>query len=451
MEIPQSEDVNVAAVSSLLSSLSSLSLSMKTTKAAMAAELGEFSAFVREWEAEGRDLGNEADNTQLEALMGVLQEEMRKTEELEDLIADAEYSKTLSHRLSRLEEQNRSLDVSLASLASSLCSPTLHSLTKTNIDLRQEWVQAMEEMRMEKTTRPPSSRAHSDLSSSQFPFLTDSSPFLNWSEDRHESIHNQAVLFQSLVATVQLQPSHDVTLEVKAVKFLKSLFPDDEESADVFLNSFGRTTDASLTHFLRGVVVLLSIPNQTIATATMLMVDRLIANCSAHIRLALVKADLIPRLFIALNPLSLSFAEAADIHTYLMSIFDNSVWLATPDCFASSGLEDQNTRHAVHEMILKQVFVPSERNRKDAATLLGTTEETQHVFIHIKHFQFILPLFQLEPSERIGGVQDALARMAAEDSGGVMEDEKLTRHFPTNPPSVEQQSNILFTTNLLSS
>ncbi|KAK2950710.1 putative Protein kinase domain containing protein [Blattamonas nauphoetae] len=150
MEFPQSEDVNVAAVSSLLSSLSSLSLSMKTTKAAMAAELGGFSAFVREWEATGRDLGNEADNTQLEALMGVLQEEMRKTEELADIVADAEYSKTLSFRLSSLEEQNRSLDVSLSSLASSLCSPTLHSLTKTNIDLRQEWVHAMEEMRMAK-------------------------------------------------------------------------------------------------------------------------------------------------------------------------------------------------------------------------------------------------------------------------------------------------------------
>ncbi|KAK2942790.1 hypothetical protein BLNAU_22308 [Blattamonas nauphoetae] len=70
MEFPQSEYVNIVAVSSLLSSLSSLSLSMKTTKSAMAAELVKLCVFVREWEAEGWDLGNEADNTQLEALMG---------------------------------------------------------------------------------------------------------------------------------------------------------------------------------------------------------------------------------------------------------------------------------------------------------------------------------------------------------------------------------------------
>ncbi|KAK2941500.1 hypothetical protein BLNAU_23573 [Blattamonas nauphoetae] len=96
MEYTQNEDVNFAAVSSLLSSLSSLSLSMHTTRAAMAAELSGFSAFVRGWETEGRNLGNEANNTQLEALMSVLQEEIRKTEELADVVAYAEYSKCVT-------------------------------------------------------------------------------------------------------------------------------------------------------------------------------------------------------------------------------------------------------------------------------------------------------------------------------------------------------------------
>ncbi|KAK2945676.1 hypothetical protein BLNAU_19410 [Blattamonas nauphoetae] len=41
---------------------------------------------------------------------------------------------TLSLRLPNLEEHSRSLDTSLPALASSLCSHTLQSLTKTNID-----------------------------------------------------------------------------------------------------------------------------------------------------------------------------------------------------------------------------------------------------------------------------------------------------------------------------
>ncbi|KAK2944295.1 hypothetical protein BLNAU_20791 [Blattamonas nauphoetae] len=44
------------------------------------------------------------------------------------------WHRTLSLRLPNLEEHSRSLDTSLPALASSLCSHTLQSLTKTNID-----------------------------------------------------------------------------------------------------------------------------------------------------------------------------------------------------------------------------------------------------------------------------------------------------------------------------
>ncbi|KAK2950652.1 hypothetical protein BLNAU_14323 [Blattamonas nauphoetae] len=341
MEFPQSEDVNVAAVSSLLSSLSSLSLSMKTTKEAMAAELGGFSAFVREWEAKGRDLGNEADNTQLEALMGVLQEEMRKTEELADMVADAEYSEcvplTLSLRLSSLEEQNRSLDVSLSSLASSLCSPTLHSLTKTNIDLRQEWVHAMEEIRM------------------------DCSLFLNWEVGAPETEHEKAVAFRSLVQIVKFQPALAASLEVKAVTFIESLITDTDHYPDAFLNCVGRTTGDSLTDFIQSILVLVSSATHFIPTSAMRMLTHLLQNCPKRIRLALVKADLIPQFINTLNPQTLSFVTAENIHMCLIYCITCFLWLATPRGLEDLGIEDHDGQLAVHETVLKQVLAPSEK------------------------------------------------------------------------------------------
>ncbi|KAK2940368.1 hypothetical protein BLNAU_24722 [Blattamonas nauphoetae] len=320
MEFPQSEDVNVAAVSSLLSSLSSLSLSMKTTKEAMAAELGGFSAFVRVGSKRPR-FGERSRQHSVGGTDGcVLQEEMRKTEELADMVADAEYSEcvplTLSLRLSSLEEQNRSLDVSLSSLASSLCSPTLHSLTKTNIDLRQEWVHAMEEIRM------------------------DCSLFLNWEVGAPETEHEKAVAFRSLVQIVKFQPALAASLEVKAVTFIESLITDTDHYPDAFLNCVGRTTGDSLTDFIQSILVL---------------------NCPKRIRLALVKADLIPQFINTLNPQTLSFVTAENIHMCLIYCITCFLWLATPRGLEDLGIEDHDGQLAVHETVLKQVLAPSEK------------------------------------------------------------------------------------------
>ncbi|KAK2951364.1 hypothetical protein BLNAU_13743 [Blattamonas nauphoetae] len=56
-----------------------------------------------------------------------------------------------------------------------------------------------------------------------FLFSTDCSAFLNWDEGRHQTEHEQAVVFQSLVATVKLKPALDVSLEAKVVQFLESV------------------------------------------------------------------------------------------------------------------------------------------------------------------------------------------------------------------------------------
>ncbi|KAK2964074.1 hypothetical protein BLNAU_1155 [Blattamonas nauphoetae] len=126
---------------------------------------------------------------------------------------------------------------------------------------------------------------------------------------------------------MELQPVLDASLEAKAKRFLAFVIPyDNIESTDAFLNSLASNSYGSSITFIRSIVVLISSASHGITTAAMKMIEDLIWGCSEAVNFALLKADLIPQLIITLNPLSLSFAEAA-----------------------------------VHETILKQVLVPSEK------------------------------------------------------------------------------------------
>ncbi|KAK2945994.1 hypothetical protein BLNAU_19070 [Blattamonas nauphoetae] len=97
-----------------------------------------------------------------------------------------------------------------------------------------------------------------------------------------------------------------------------------------------------------------------ITTTTMDMLETVFSNSSANTRLALVRADLIPRLINTLNPLSLSLAEAVDIHTYLMGTIINSIWLASPCCVSELGIENGTEEQAIHETVFRKVLVPLE-------------------------------------------------------------------------------------------
>ncbi|KAK2942786.1 hypothetical protein BLNAU_22304 [Blattamonas nauphoetae] len=189
----------------------------------------------------------------------------------------------------------------------------------------------------------------------------DCSAFLNWTDAQQQAVREKAVVFRSLIATVKLQPSPDETLEAKVVKLLESVNLDQKESADAFLNSPGRTIDESLTDFVQSVVVLLSSTNQVIVAAAMKMIRNLILFCSAKVRLALVKAGLIPQVINTLNPQSLSLTEAVDTHINVMRIINHSLLLATPDGLTQLGIEDSNEQQAVHKMVLTQVLAPSEK------------------------------------------------------------------------------------------
>ncbi|KAK2960282.1 hypothetical protein BLNAU_4835 [Blattamonas nauphoetae] len=188
----------------------------------------------------------------------------------------------------------------------------------------------------------------------------DCSAFLNWSEYFQGSGQQTAGIVQSLVATVKLQPALDSSLEAKAVKFLESVNLKTKESAAAFLYRFASNSDNFSPNFIHHVVVLLSTPNQTLIIATMKMLGNLIRNCSAKVRFALVKTDLISQIIVTLNQVSLSFTEAVDIHINLTKIIENSLWLATPNGLTELGIKDGIEQQAVHETILKQIIAPSE-------------------------------------------------------------------------------------------
>ncbi|KAK2953277.1 hypothetical protein BLNAU_11740 [Blattamonas nauphoetae] len=88
------------------------------------------------------------------------------------------------------------------------------------------------------------------------------------------------------------------------------------------------------------------------------MLTRLFERCSSAVRLALIKADLIPQLMLTLNPQSLSLVGADTIHTFLIFSISSLFWLPTPHI---PEIEDRNEQQAVHKTILTQVLVPSEK------------------------------------------------------------------------------------------
>ncbi|KAK2954629.1 hypothetical protein BLNAU_10480 [Blattamonas nauphoetae] len=190
---------------------------------------------------------------------------------------------------------------------------------------------------------------------------SDCSSFLNWQFSLKESESEKVVVFRSLVATVKIQPSLDVSLEAKAVEFLKSVNPYDDTSADAFITGLASISEEYLTDFVQSMMVLFSSPSQVITTATMKMLRTLIDWCSPKIRLALFKADLIPQLINTLNILSLSFTEAIDIHTCLMKTITRSLSLTTPDGLRYLRITDRNEQQSVHETVLQQVLTSSEK------------------------------------------------------------------------------------------
>ncbi|KAK2952716.1 hypothetical protein BLNAU_12365 [Blattamonas nauphoetae] len=189
----------------------------------------------------------------------------------------------------------------------------------------------------------------------------DCSPFLNWRLNLNQSTHEKPVIFLSLVATVKSRHALDASLEAKALTFLNSVYFPDSKSIDAFLSIFARKSDESSTNLVQSFVVLFSTSNLAIIAVSMKILNDLLWYCSTNDLLAIIRADLIPQIIIPLNPLSLSFAKAEDIHRNLMKIISRSLWLSTPAYLTYLEIEDRNERQTVHETILRQVLEPTEQ------------------------------------------------------------------------------------------
>ncbi|KAK2953260.1 hypothetical protein BLNAU_11723 [Blattamonas nauphoetae] len=163
-----------------------------------------------------------------------------------------------------------------------------------------------------------------------------------------------------IMDTFILQPALDNKLEAKAVKLLKSVNPKSRATSDAFLYRFASNYDDSVTAFVQYFGMLLSSVHQSISTAAMKMIYIMLNWCSAKSQLALVQADLIPLIIITLNPLSLPFTKAADIHTNLMKIVDWSLWLAIQYGLRQPEIINDNEQHTVQETALTKVLAPAE-------------------------------------------------------------------------------------------
>ncbi|KAK2956144.1 hypothetical protein BLNAU_8924 [Blattamonas nauphoetae] len=91
----------------------------------------------------------------------------------------------------------------------------------------------------------------------------------------------------------------------------------------------------------------------------MKMLGTLILDCSAKVGFALVNADLIPHLVSTLNPLSLPFTEAVDLHVNLMKSINWTFCLITPLCLAELGIRGHDEQQAVRETSFSQSQVVS--------------------------------------------------------------------------------------------
>ncbi|KAK2960041.1 hypothetical protein BLNAU_4924 [Blattamonas nauphoetae] len=181
------------------------------------------------------------------------------------------------------------------------------------------------------------------------------------SEEALGSDDAEAVVYRSLVAALKCHRTLDDSLEAKSEKFLRSVNPKNQKTADAFVDSLAPSSDDSSSVFVESFLELISTPSQAMTTAAVVMLRALMLRCSLKIVLSLVNADLIPQLIVTLNPRSHSFAEAVDIHIFLIKSINDSLHLPTPDGLAELGIEDGDERQAVHGTVLKHVLFPSEK------------------------------------------------------------------------------------------
>ncbi|KAK2955024.1 hypothetical protein BLNAU_9955 [Blattamonas nauphoetae] len=197
------------------------------------------------------------------------------------------------------------------------------------------------------------------------PFLqspTSSEPsqvsFLDWNGIPFMSTPTQSSVYRSLVQMVTDNHHFDDDLTNKAVLFLYEFRNAREEPGDSFFDLDKYASHETVKDFVHSVGMLLSAPNQRIVEATMEFLHRMIIIRSKHFLLKLVKADLIPHLLASLNPVSLSFEYAEDVHIHLVSIIGLALLLLHPNDSKQIDVINATDKHNLQETILARVLLP---------------------------------------------------------------------------------------------
>ncbi|KAK2945995.1 hypothetical protein BLNAU_19071 [Blattamonas nauphoetae] len=184
--------------------------------------------------------------------------------------------------------------------------------------------------------------------------------FQNWDGKPIQSTSEKSVVYHSLVSLIQPDYVFTDDFVKKAVLLLEQLRFSNAKETNNFICPALESTDQNLMEFMQSFMILLSCANHSLITATIKMLDSLLLNISTRMHLRLVNADLITHILTSLNPLSLSIADAQDIHSSIISIIILTLWLSNPYVLITLDIKDSSEQQAIHETILNRVLVPAE-------------------------------------------------------------------------------------------
>ncbi|KAK2946523.1 hypothetical protein BLNAU_18565 [Blattamonas nauphoetae] len=189
---------------------------------------------------------------------------------------------------------------------------------------------------------------------------TNRSAFLHWDGLPIDSISERSSIYCSLVQMVKNEEALDPSLEDKAVSFFNLVKPDTANDVDSFVSGIVPSSlPESSRDFVGSIVELISGHSKPVLNTAMAFVGRIVFRSSDNTILKLVKDGLIQKLISCLDLFSLSFIDAEYIHTSLLSIIYESLWIST-ERKETLKLNDANEQLNIRETVHNQVLLPSE-------------------------------------------------------------------------------------------
>ncbi|KAK2941927.1 hypothetical protein BLNAU_23163 [Blattamonas nauphoetae] len=172
-------------------------------------------------------------------------------------------------------------------------------------------------------------------------------------------------IYCSLVALVKAEYPFVNALLDRAARFLKSLEPkwsDKPDYADKLVTDIFPSSAGSPSGFIDSVFTLLSSPHSRVAEAALSFLNITVLESSPAIRCRLVETDLIPNVFVTVQPHTLPISGNEEMFGELLKIvriIDRFVDLADSFSLSKLGITDAVEKFNHREMIFQKVLLPS--------------------------------------------------------------------------------------------